>query len=37
MDYLDKHIRAAGGEKSELVILESLRSNERLVETIPAE
>jgi hypothetical protein len=37
MAYLDKYIRAAGGEKSEQVILESMRSNDRLVETVPAQ
>jgi hypothetical protein len=28
MLYLDKYIRAAGGEKSEAVLLESMRQNE---------
>ena len=32
MAYLDKHIRAAGGAKSEQALLESMRNSERLVE-----
>lgn len=31
MQYLDRHIRAAGGSKSEEAILESMRSNEQMV------